>query len=64
VTLHLFSVPADADTEEETPVGQLVEGGDLLGGDDGIALSDQRYAGAEQQCARESGSGGQRQEGV
>ena len=35
-----------------------------FGGDDGIALGEQGYAGAEQQCAGDRGCGSQSQEGV
>jgi hypothetical protein len=46
---HFVLVPAVADAEKETAARDLVHRGDLLGGLDRVALSDQANAGAEQQ---------------
>jgi hypothetical protein len=34
-------VPAEADAEGDPPAGEEVEGGDLLGEDDGVVLGDE-----------------------
>src|SRR5262245_62122254 len=47
VILHFFDVPAAADGENETAARKLVEARHRLGGDHGIALRDERNAGAE-----------------
>src|SRR5690606_30399300 len=44
--------------------GDQVEGGDLLGQQDRVALDDQRDAGADAQPLGDGGGGGQRDEGV
>jgi hypothetical protein len=38
VILHLLEVPAGPHAEEEPPSGQTIERGDLLRGDDRVAL--------------------------
>ena len=64
VVFHLLDVPAAADAEHEAAAGELVEAGDLLRGDDRVALRDQADAGAEPQLFRHRGGEGQRDERV
>src|SRR5262245_20542768 len=45
VIQHLLCVPARSDTEEKSPVRDLIQACDLLGGLDRIALHDQAHAG-------------------
>src|SRR5204862_5495789 len=47
MVLHLLGVPAAADAEQEAAAREAVEGGDLFGRRDRIALDDQADAGAE-----------------
>ncbi len=47
VVVHLLGVPAGADAEQEAPVRDLVERGDLLGGLDRVALHDEADAGRD-----------------
>ena len=56
---HLLAVPAAADAEQEAAAGEEVDGGDLLGGDDGVPLDDEADARPEQEPF---GAGGQRPE--
>jgi hypothetical protein len=46
---HLVLVPTVSDTEQETAARDLVDRGDLLGGLDRVALSNQANAGSEPQ---------------
>ena len=64
MVLHLLGVPASTDPEDEPPVRQTVEGGDFLGGRDGIAFHDQADAGGEAEPRRDRRSRRQRHEGV
>ena len=47
VVFHLLAVPASADAEHDTTVGNHVQRRDLLGQRDGVAFDDQTDAGAE-----------------
>jgi hypothetical protein len=53
VVFHLLDVPAAADSELEAPARQTVEAGDLLGGDDRVALGNEADADAEAQFLRD-----------
>src|SRR5438445_4863286 len=64
VVLHLLGVPAAADAEEEATARQPVEGGDLLGRGDRVALDDEADAGAELQAPGRRGRRHERDEGV
>ena len=45
--LGFLPQPAGADAEEEPPAAEVVEGGNLLGQQDGVAFGDEADAGAE-----------------
>jgi hypothetical protein len=64
VVLHLLDVPAGAHAEQEAPAGDVVEGGDLLGGHDRIALDDEADARADLQALGRGGGGGEAHERV
>ena len=64
VGLHLLVVPAGADAEDDATVGDLVEGRDLLGRVDGVALGDEGEGGDDLDLLGDGGGGGQRDEGV
>ena len=67
VVVHLFDVPAVADPYREAAARLLVDGGQGLGGDDGVALCRQQDAGSEPDSGRDRGrhrQGGQRVEEV
>jgi hypothetical protein len=61
---HLLGVPAAADAEQQPTVGQPVDGGDLLGGVDGIALDHKADAGAELDGRRDDRGGADGNEGI
>jgi hypothetical protein len=64
VVSHLLLVPARADPEEEAPAGDLVQGRDLLRGDDRVALDDEADPGPYQQPLGRGRGGGEGDEGV
>ena len=64
VVAHLLAIPACADAELETPAGEMIDRGDLLGGGDRVALHDQADAAADAEPRRRSGGGGEGDEQV
>ena len=64
VILHLLDIPAAAHGKDEAAARELVEARHRFGGDDGIALRDERDAGAELEGARRRRGEGQRDEGI
>ena len=49
VVRHLLDVPAGSDPEQEPSAGEHIDRGDLLGGDDRVALDDQADPGGDLQ---------------
>src|SRR5436190_12461033 len=64
VILHLLDVPAGSHAEEEPAAGEAIERGDLLRGDDRVALDDEADAGGEEYALGRGGRRGQRDERV
>jgi hypothetical protein len=64
VVLDLVLVPAEPDPEREPSVGDEIQRGDGLGGDDRFALGDHADAGAEADTGRHGRGGAQRDERV
>ena len=62
--LGLLPEPARADAEDEPSARELVQGGNLLGQKQGVALRDQANAGAQLDCVGDGGSPGQRDKRV
>jgi hypothetical protein len=64
VVLHLVDVPAEPDAEGGAATGEVVEGGDGLGGHDRVALGDEEDAGAEAEGGRRGRGRGEGDEGI
>ena len=64
MVFHFFTVPPGADPQHEAAVGDHVEGCNLLGQGDGIALDDQTDTSTEPDGAGGPGTGAERNEGI
>ena len=64
MVLHLLRVPSRPYAELEASLREQVDGRGLLGGQDRVALGEQRDAGAEPEPARDRGGSGEPHEGI